>query len=79
MIDVRGPKDSDEQKKLGNFIANGGGIPLEEILESILGEPVDTSLLSVVRLALDQAIIESRAINISQLLEQHLEWQEVQA
>ena len=79
MSNVRGPKDANERERLMNYIASGGGVTLEEVLEGILRESVDELLLTAIRISLEQAIIENRSIDIQQLLEQYLEWQEGQA
>ena len=78
MSKVRGPKDANERERLMNYIASGGGVSLEEVLEGILEESVDELLLTAIRISLEQAIIENRTINIRELLEQYLEWQEGQ-
>ena len=72
------PGNEDDEERFRRFKANGSN-PLQERMMVRLGDSYDDMLLFTVMMALENALRKNTFLNVDEMIERHLEWQEENA
>ena len=76
MDNIRAPKDKDEEEWIKYLIGMGFGKSLEDVVTEIAGKELPETFLETISLAIEMSLDSGQTIEIRDLVESHLNWQE---